>query len=115
ALLPPHLLVQAMLLGSAILLPISLWLWPTTFDSLRPLMFVLGASSLIHLLLIWGEVSLAHPTAHARVAIWEMTRGRYRKYFWNGLLLSCLGGLLPGLTLYSHVSSPYLTPDWMTI
>ncbi|PYS72742.1 MAG: 4Fe-4S ferredoxin, partial [Acidobacteria bacterium] len=53
-LLPPHLLIQALLLGSAILLPASLWLWPATFASLRSLMFMLAATSLVHLLMIWG-------------------------------------------------------------
>jgi predicted membrane protein len=54
-LLPPHLLVQAILLGSAILLPISLWLSPLSFESVRPLMVLLSISTLIHLLMIWGE------------------------------------------------------------
>jgi hypothetical protein len=44
--------------------------------------------------MIWGEVSLAHPTAHARLAIREMVQGRYRGHFWTGILLSLLGGLL---------------------
>jgi len=114
-LLPPHLLVQAILLGSAILLPISLWLSPLSFESVRPLMVLLSISTLIHLLMIWGEASLAHPTAHARVAIWEMTRGRYRKYFWLGLFLSALGGLLPLLSLFSLWSSPHVMPGWFAI
>ena len=45
--------------------------------------------------MIWGEVSLTHPTAHARLAIWEMVRGRYKSEFWIGIVLSTLGGLLP--------------------
>ena len=114
-LLPPHLLVQAALLGSAVLLPVSYWLWPTTFDSLRPLMLLLAALSLVHVLMVWGEVSLSHATAHARIAIWEMTRGRYRNYFWRGLLLSIVGGLLPLLSLSPHLSTRYITPDWISM
>ena len=30
-----------------------------------------------------GEVTLTHPTAHARLAVREMTRGRYRAFFWR--------------------------------
>lgn len=99
-LLPPHLLVQALLLGSAVLLLsfgsgmfwIGVW--------------ILAVSSLIHLLMVWGEVSLTHPTAHARLAIHEMVHGRYRSDFWIGALLSFLGGLLPWLAILGVVTFP---------
>jgi Fe-S-cluster-containing dehydrogenase component/formate-dependent nitrite reductase membrane component NrfD len=90
-LLPPHLLVQAMLLGSAVLL--------RSVQAETVLVWTLGVTSLIHLLMIWGEVSLTHPTAHARLAIHEMVRGRYRSYFWTGILLSLLGGLVAWLVM----------------
>jgi len=54
--------------------------------------------------MIWGEVSLTHPTAHARLAIWEMVQGRYRNDFWMGTLLSLVGGLLPWLALFGAVN-----------
>ena len=95
-LLPPHLLVQALLLGSAVLLPFGAWLEP---EIVSPLLWILALSLLIHLLMILGEVSLTHPTAHARVAIWEMVRGRYRGDFWMGLALTILGGLLGSLSI----------------
>ncbi|HZB45467.1 MAG TPA: 4Fe-4S dicluster domain-containing protein, partial [Pyrinomonadaceae bacterium] len=69
-LLPPHLLAQALLLGAAALMPFALWLEP---QSVEPLAWMLFAASLAHLLMVWGEVSLTHPTAHARLATWEMT------------------------------------------
>ena len=93
-LLPPHLLVQSLLLGSAALLPFAAWLEPT---AVAPLAWTLGATSLIHLLMVWGEVSLTHPTAHARLAVSEMTRGRYAAFFWAGLLLTLGGVLAPWL------------------
>ncbi len=110
-LLPPHLLVQSLLAGSAALAPFAFWLEPSL---VAPLLWTLGASTLAHLLMVWGEVSLTHPTAHARLAAWEMTRGRYRAYFWTGLLLSLAGLFAPwlglaavppalvGLLLYEH-------------
>ena len=111
-LLPPHLFVQASLAGAAALLPFALWL---DARAVAPLLWTLGAASLTHLLLVWGEVTLAHPTAHARLAVWEMTRGRYRAYFWMGTALLALGVLAPfglgvaavplalaGLLLYEH-------------
>jgi Fe-S-cluster-containing dehydrogenase component/formate-dependent nitrite reductase membrane component NrfD len=110
-LLPPHLLVQALLVGSAALAPLAFWLEE---QLLAPLLWIQAAASLLHLLFIWGEVTLTHPTAHARLALWEMTRGRYKSYFWISLALSIAGGLAPwlgiaaaplaltGLLLYEH-------------
>jgi Fe-S-cluster-containing dehydrogenase component/formate-dependent nitrite reductase membrane component NrfD len=83
-LLPPHLLVQSLLAGSAALLPFAVWLEPSLVKALS---WMLGASSLAHVLMVWGEVTLAHPTAHASLAVWEMTRGRYGAYFVAGLAL----------------------------
>ncbi|HST50430.1 MAG TPA: 4Fe-4S dicluster domain-containing protein [Pyrinomonadaceae bacterium] len=85
ALLPPHLFIQSLLLGSAALLPFAVWLEPAL---IVPLAWTLGATSLIHLLMVLGEVSLTHPTAHARLAVREMTRGRYSAFFWTGIVLT---------------------------
>jgi Ni/Fe-hydrogenase subunit HybB-like protein len=106
-LLPPHLLVQCLLLGSAALLPLAAWLEPgTRYEPgiVSPLLWILAAASLLHLLMIWGEVSLTHATAHARVAIWEMVRGRYRGDFRIGIALSIVGGLLPWIALLGGFS-----------
>src|SRR5829696_8848844 len=93
-LLPPHLLVQALLLGSAALLPFAAWLEPSAVE---PLAWTVGATSLIHLLMVWGEVTLTHPTAHARLAVWEMTRGRFAAFFWAGVALTALAVFAPWL------------------
>jgi Ni/Fe-hydrogenase subunit HybB-like protein len=110
-LLPPHLLVQSLLLGSAALMPFALWLEPLL---VAPLAWTLGATCLIHLLMVWGEVTLTHPTAHAALAVREMTRGRYAAYFWAGifLTLACVFApwlgvaaaplALAGLALHEH-------------
>jgi len=106
-LLPPHLFVQALLLGSALLLPLSMYL--TVFASRavpidQSLTWILAVSSLLHLLMIWGEVSVTHPTAHARLAIWEMVWGRYKADFWMGTIMSALGGLVPWLALLGVIA-----------
>jgi Fe-S-cluster-containing dehydrogenase component/formate-dependent nitrite reductase membrane component NrfD len=93
-LLPPHLLVQALLLGSAALLPFAAWLEPR---KVAPLAWTLGATSLVHLLMVWGEVSLTHPTAHAALAVREMTRGRYAAFFRAGVVLTLLAVAAPWL------------------
>jgi formate-dependent nitrite reductase membrane component NrfD len=110
-LLPPHLLLQSLLLGSAALVPFAAWLEPAL---VRTLLWILGASNILHLLMICGEVTLPHPTAHARLAVWEMMRNRYRVFFWIGTALSLIGVFAPwlglaavpfalvGLLLYEH-------------
>jgi Fe-S-cluster-containing dehydrogenase component/formate-dependent nitrite reductase membrane component NrfD len=95
-LLPPHLLVQCLLLGSAALLPPAAIFAPGVFFAL---LWTLGLTSLLHLLMIWGETTLTHPTAHARLAVWEMVKGRYRAFFWMGVTLAFLSGLAPWLSL----------------
>ena len=115
-LLPPHLVVQAMLLGSAVLLPVIAISrgaiasddMSGVIDTIRLevywLLWTLGITSLIHLLMVWGEVSLTHPTAHARLAIWEMVKGRYKTDFWTGTVLSVLGALLPLLAVVNVIN-----------
>ena len=82
-LLPPHLAIQAVLAGSAALAPFA-----SIDDGSRPLLLwtSLGAAA-AHLLCVAGEVTLTHATAHARLAVWEMTHGRYRVWFWAGVTL----------------------------
>jgi Fe-S-cluster-containing dehydrogenase component/formate-dependent nitrite reductase membrane component NrfD len=99
-LLPPHLLVQSLLLGSAVL---SLG-FGSGISQIG--IGILAVTSLVHLLMIWGEVSLTHPTAHARLAVDEMVWGRYRNDFWFGVILSLLGGLFPWLALLNVISLP---------
>ena len=55
--------------------------------------------------MIWGETSLTHSTAHARVAVWEMTHGRYGGVFWLGTGLSVLGALIPALAILGLFST----------
>jgi formate-dependent nitrite reductase membrane component NrfD len=109
-LLPPHLLVQALVLGSAVLVPFALAApfnsGPDEFFSpaFVATLWVLGIGSLLHLLMILGEVSITHATAHARLATWEMTRARYKNFFWIGVLLSLAGAVLPFATLFGQLS-----------
>jgi formate-dependent nitrite reductase membrane component NrfD len=113
-LLPPHLFFQAVLLGSAILLPLTVLLRNITAverfmgfmqPEARFLMWLLAVSSFIHLFMVWGEVSLTHPTAHSRLAIWEMVKGRYKFEFSLGMAMSVLGGLLPLLAALEILSA----------
>ena len=93
-LLPLHFVVQALLAGAAVLLPVAAALEPTVVS---PLVWILSAACLLHLLLVLGEVTLAHPTAHARLAVEEMTAGAYCQYFWAGVALVLVGIAAPWL------------------
>ncbi len=94
-LLPPHLAVQAALAGAAALLPVAAWRGEAgVADALGA---VLGGAALVHLLLVLGELSLPHPTAHARQAAHEMFAGRFRGYFWTGVVLVAVGLAAPWL------------------
>lgn len=110
-LLPPHLFVQSILLGAAALLPIAFRFADSLVDTLQ---WITCAASGAHLMLVWGEMTLTHSTAHARLAAWEMTSGRFSPYFWASIALTALGGLAPwlgigtaplalaGILLYEH-------------
>jgi len=86
-LLPPHLLVQAGLVGSAVLLPFG--------QAAGPLRWVLGATAFGHLLVVLSETTLTHPTAHAHLAVHELTRGRYAGFFWVGAVLVAVAVAAP--------------------
>lgn len=93
-LLPPHLLVQAALAGAAALVPLA---QAKVMEATSPLLWVLAGSTFLHLLLVAGEITLPHGTAHARLAVYEMVRGRYRGFFWSGLALGAVGLFAPVL------------------
>jgi len=78
-LLPPHLFVQALLAGSAVVSGIAIAL---NLPSRDALLWLLAASALTHLLFVLGELTLGHPTAHAHLALQEMVAGKYAKPFW---------------------------------
>jgi Fe-S-cluster-containing dehydrogenase component/formate-dependent nitrite reductase membrane component NrfD len=107
-LLPPHFAVQAVLAGAAALLPLAelgdeaftpvLGMTPSDLMSppmLPHLLLIVAVASLLHLALVLGECTLTHGTAHAQLAVREMTRGRFRGWFWAGIVLSAAGAAAP--------------------
>jgi Fe-S-cluster-containing dehydrogenase component/formate-dependent nitrite reductase membrane component NrfD len=91
-LLPPHLAVQAVMAGAAALVPLALWLEPDAVDALA---WTIAIASAVHLLMILGEVTLPHPTAHGRTAAHELTHGRFALPFRAGVVLGAVGLLAP--------------------
>jgi len=97
-LLPPHFLVQSVLAGSAALLLVDAAGVPGTGPAAAPITGGLGGllavAAAAHLLLVLGEATLTHATAHARLAMHEMLAGRFAAWFWGGMLaVAAAGGL----------------------
>jgi Fe-S-cluster-containing dehydrogenase component/formate-dependent nitrite reductase membrane component NrfD len=89
-LLPPHLLIEALMAGSALLVPFAAWFEP---QALQGALIVLGVSAGAHVLFVAGEITLSHVTAHAQAAVAAMTSGRYARLFWLGLGMSTIAAL----------------------
>ena len=93
-LLPPHMLLQTLMAGTAALVPCAAFLEPL---AVAPLLRFLSAFSILHLLLILGETTLTHATAHARLATHEMIKGRFAGAFWTGIVLTLAAVAAPWL------------------
>jgi len=81
-LLPAHLLIQAFMAGGAVLL-----LLVQDPRLMGPVVGFFGLAVVLHLALVAGEVTMAHPTAHATLAARNMMFGAYAPWFWGGVLL----------------------------
>lgn len=101
-LLPPHFLVQAALAGSAAAVLLATVLAPDAVDVLA---WVLLASAVAHVLMVIGEITLPHPTAHARLAAHHMTHGPLGRFFWAGMGLAGLAVLAPVATPVAVVAA----------
>jgi Fe-S-cluster-containing dehydrogenase component len=91
-LLAPHLLVQAIATGAAFLVPFAMGWAPAAVDWL---LWWTAVATLGHLVGVASEVYSPAPTAHAGLAVREMTRGRYRRFFAAGVALSVIGLVAP--------------------
>ena len=110
-LLPPHLLIQCLMAGAGVMSLLAP-IWDGSATAVLRLCFA-GAAA-VHLLMVAGEVTLPHVSAHAQLAVMEMTRGRFSRWFWAGTLLTVAGLLAPwtggavvalglmGLAAYEH-------------
>jgi Fe-S-cluster-containing dehydrogenase component/formate-dependent nitrite reductase membrane component NrfD len=114
---PAQLAVQAALVGAAALLLVIqamgfLVLYAAATGPSGPmvrvlapgvLLWVVSASAALHLVLLLGEHTLTHATAHARLAAHEMTRGRYAIAFWAGIILTANAVLAPWVGVWAAV------------
>ena len=100
-LLPPHLVVQAVMVGSAALLLVE----PVVAVPHALVSSVLAIAAAVHVLMVLGEITLTHATAHARLASLEMTRGTYARVFWIGLVLATIAVAAPWLPTVAPIAA----------
>ncbi len=105
--LPLHLLVQAVVAGSAALSILNAWLPGESLVG-EWLRWLLAAGLTVHLLLALGEAVLAHPTADGAAAARQMTSGAFRWFYRSGL-----GAAVAALVL--AVAGGGAGPAWMAI
>ena len=106
-LLPAHLLIQAGMVGSGVLLGLGVF-----FPLSATVTFILGYAFVALLLLdllvtLGGEFAMPHASEVAVRAAHEITHGRYRNHFWGGAII--LGHALPLLILIGGLSHIALT------
>ena len=91
-LLPAHLIVQALLCGSAVLalLPKAIG-GSSQAEPVASAMLVVFL--LLHLLMLLGEVAMPHTTDNARFGARLMTQGKFSAAFWGGGV--GVGGVIP--------------------
>jgi formate-dependent nitrite reductase membrane component NrfD len=87
--LPVQMAVQTFAAGAAAIYPSAL---ATAPEAGAPLPWILFGAVALHFALAVAEIQLPPVTAHARLASWEMTCGRFRSYFRTGL--ACAGAAL---------------------
>ena len=96
-LLPAHLIVQALLSGSAVLALLPEALGGGTAEVLSVAGRALFVCLMLHLMMVLGEIAMPHTTDNARYAARLITHGPFRSAFWGGAIT--LGGILPALVL----------------
>jgi Fe-S-cluster-containing dehydrogenase component/formate-dependent nitrite reductase membrane component NrfD len=100
-----HLIVQALLCGSATLALLPEWLGGShTATSVAAYTLIIFQG--LHLLLLLSEVVLPHTTDNARYAARLLTHGPFSRWFWAGAVGA--GGVLPMLLLLLVPAAPLL-------
>ncbi len=109
SLLPFHLVVQALMAGSGVLLLLDLVLATAGRASARSAVIIFVAALLVDLFVtLVGEFGMPHASETAAAAAHEISHGRYRGHFWFGSIL--LGHVVPLVlvALTALLASPLL-------
>ncbi|MCY4086490.1 MAG: polysulfide reductase NrfD [Actinomycetia bacterium] len=91
-LLAPHMLLQAVLVGTAVTVPLAGWL---AADAVGALQWLLVGAVAGHLAVVAAELSTAHGSAHAQQAVRELRSGRYAPVLWLSVALAVVALFAP--------------------
>lgn len=91
-----HMLIHAVMAGAAVFMIVALFT-STSVEWVSYLKWLLYASIGFNLMTILFELTATHPTADAKYTVTMITKGRYSKLFYGGVLL--IGNLLPVVLL----------------
>jgi formate-dependent nitrite reductase membrane component NrfD/ferredoxin len=104
-LLPAHLTVQALMVGSGALLILGLFFQLPALMA-TSLIWIFGVSILVDLLItLLGEFGMPHASEVAGRAAHEISHGKYRRHFWGGSVV--LGHVVPLALL---LIAPFIGP-----
>ena len=92
-LLPVHLIIPALMVGSGALLVVGLFIsLPAGMNDMLTILFATVLVIDLFVTLV-GEFSIPHASEIAAKAAHEISHGRYRRHFWGGSII--VGHLLP--------------------
>jgi ferredoxin/formate-dependent nitrite reductase membrane component NrfD len=91
-LLPAHFVVQAFVAGASVLALVA--------PGLETIASLVGGATALHLLLVVGDVTLTHGTAHARMAAHNITHGEFQPFFVAAVVLSLVGVATPWVGMF---------------
>jgi Fe-S-cluster-containing dehydrogenase component/formate-dependent nitrite reductase membrane component NrfD len=94
-LLSVHMIVHAMIAGSAVVGMLTLFSGLTAWSGLA--VWLLAAGLVTKMVVDWMELALTHGTVDSRLVAKMITQGRFRAIYWGGVVT--VGALLPLLLL----------------
>ncbi len=112
-LLPAHLVIQALMVGSATLLVLGVFI-PVSATMMTVSTWIFGVSLIVDLFVtLMGEFGMPHASEIAARAAHEISHGKYRNHFWAGSI--GLGHVVPFILLIVAGLSAALAPVLLII
>ncbi|MCB9103502.1 MAG: polysulfide reductase NrfD [Anaerolineales bacterium] len=108
SLLPAHLVIQALMVGSGVLLAVGLFV-PLGATLFTALLWIFGVALVVDLFVtLLGEFGMPHASEVAARAAHDISHGKYKNHFWAGAI--GLGHILPLLLVIAAAFSAGAAP-----
>lgn len=112
-LLPAHLVIQALMVGSATLLSLGLFVTMSA-SMVTALAWIFGVSLVVDLcVILLGEFGMPHASEVAARAAHDISHGKYRSHFWGGAIT--LGHIVPLVLVLAAGFSVAISPLLLAI